>query len=424
VTLVRHAILFEHALERNRGGPAGYLWHLREGLSSTPPDPGIEIVFIGAPEPPRTRRPSSPSSRLRSRLRRLLMRVPGLRGLLINFGPTEEARTFRTLSAHTPDNCFLTPEIEHAIAADPSIVALHCHDTTDALRTHNSLVRLGARRRVKLFLTSHCPELPSSEIASNLRNLGILARRARRLETSLLKMDVAAFTVADVVVAPCPEALECYKLASEEIAQALESTRQRHVPTGIVDPAARPPKIPAAWPFGLRLAYVGRHSAVKGYDLLRDAIPPLLDSMEATMTVAGATAPIAPPSHPRWRELGWIPDPMRLLDTTDLFVLPNRQTYFDIVALEVMAAGVALLASATGGNKYLARMSSGVALFPPDAISLSGALLELASAGHAELLAMGRENRRVFEQSFTSIRFAASYRKIVADELAVLGNRA
>lgn len=43
---------------------------------------------------------------------------------------------------------------------------------------------------------------------------------------------------------------------------------------------------------------------------------------------------------------------MDLLQEVDVFVLPNRQTYYDLILLEVMRAGKPVLLTTTGGNKH------------------------------------------------------------------------
>lgn len=56
--------------------------------------------------------------------------------------------------------------------------------------------------------------------------------------------------------------------------------------------------------------------------------------------------------HPRWIELGFIYNTQELLSQSDLYILPNRETYFDLVVLEILRSSTNLLLSNTGGNKY------------------------------------------------------------------------
>lgn len=57
----------------------------------------------------------------------------------------------------------------------------------------------------------------------------------------------------------------------------------------------------------------------------------------------------------------------KLLKEVDVFILPNQKTYFDIIALEILRAGIPLVTTYTGGNKYLASLNDiGITIMPKD----------------------------------------------------------
>lgn len=108
----------------------------------------------------------------------------------------------------------------------------------------------------------------------------------------------------------------------------------------------------------------------------------------------------------RIRFLGHVPEARRLLAAFDLFVLPSLMEGMGIAALEAMAAGLPVVATAVGGIPELVVDGQTGRLVPPaDPAALAGALASLLrSPGQAR--AMGEAGRRRFADHFTVERFA------------------
>lgn len=400
---MRRLIYWHDPLARNAGGPSGYLWHLREGLREI--DAADAFRFI-VPEPRPTKRKSGKA------LKSALLNHPIARPIYLatrRLAPSKAERELKRLFEAPLDSYRLPADVEALLAS--SNVSLHCHSTMDALAAHNSLNALGRRKDVALYLSSHTPEMPACEKADKLRAGGVPSALADRAEARWREIDRAAFAAADTLVFPCAEALEPYFETDDQVGAIFAKQNLKYVYTGIVDP---PCGEPFAMPGGaaLHFVYAGRHNGVKGYDLLVEGAPAALDATGAWMVVAGGAGPVAPSTHPRWRELGWIGNAPDLIGAADVFVLPNRRTYFDLIALEVMAAGTPLLASATGGNKALARESEGVVLFEPTLQGLREGMAKLAALGRDGLKRLGAANRAAYERSFSAASFARAYSKL------------
>lgn len=404
----RHVIYLDWPLGQQAGGPSGYLWHLREGLRANGDD-GL-VTFIA---PDHASVAPSPHRRSLKTLIDRLKPVDPLWRTVKTFGPTiVSAERHEFLS--TPLDRYFLPEAHERLFADETIGAVHCHTTLDALRMHNSLARLGRRRDVRLILTSHCPEMPAAEKTALLVSNGLLPALAPRIEARLTALDLAAFAAADELVFPCVEAREPYAAGSARFDEIADKKPVTYILSGIVPPSAGAPfagRLPDAHP---RLIYIGRHNHVKGYDLLTEAVPPFLEAHGGAMIVAGAPGPVPAPEHRSWHELGWIAGPAALIEAGDVFILPNRKTYFDLVAIEVMALGRPILASATGGNKTLARMSRGVRLFEPSPQALGDALAAFFAVPESARVALCAENRAAFAEHFTAEAFARRYLEIIA----------
>ena len=124
-------------------------------------------------------------------------------------------------------------------------------------------------------------------------------------------------------------------------------------------------------------------------------------------------------NHKRWVEVGWTNDPHSLIAASDVFVLPNKETYFDLVMLEVLSLGKVIVASNTGGNKYFNKLNAtGVLLYDTkdEAIKLINDIKQLSSYEKAK---MEKANKKIFEDYFTMEIFSKQYMNIInnLDEL-------
>lgn len=60
--------------------------------------------------------------------------------------------------------------------------------------------------------------------------------------------------------------------------------------------------------------------------------------------------------------MGFI-NPADVITVSDCFILPNRQTYFDLVLLEVLSMGCPIFATKTGGNKAVFKRTRAIMLY-------------------------------------------------------------
>lgn len=101
--------------------------------------------------------------------------------------------------------------------------------------------------------------------------------------------------------------------------------------------------------------------------------------------------------HERWIEVGWTNDPHSIIAASDVFVLPNKETYFDLIMLEVLSLGKLIVASNTGGNKYFSNFNEcGILLYnsKEEAVSLIKKIMDLTSEEREKL---GEANKKCLE---------------------------
>ena len=234
-------------------------------------------------------------------------------------------------------------------------------------------------------------------------------------------MDNYAFSRADILIFPCEEAEEPYENNWVGYASFKQKNRAkyRYLLTGINPCRAKETKecirkrygIPAS---AFVVCYVGRHNEIKGYDNLKLIGKTLLEKHDNLyILVAGKEEPLTRLEHERWIEVGWTDDPHSIINAADVFLLPNKETYFDLVMLEVLSLGKIIIASRTGGNKYFERMDTpGIRLFESNekAVTLTE---EIMLTSMEERNVLEESNKILFEQHFTAATFADNYIRLI-----------
>lgn len=287
---------------------------------------------------------------------------------------------------------------------------MHFHNPLDMYNVRDSLKTY----RGKVILSSHSPTLSSKEMYAARSEFE--KKYCGFIYNKLIKMDEYAFLHADYFVFPCSEAEEPYYNNWNKYAEIKrhKADRYRYVLTGINPCSARIERKVIRQKYGIPddafvISYVGRHNEIKGYDILKDICAELLKDENVYVLVAGKEEPIKGLNHPHWFEVGWTNDPHSLIAASDVFVLPNRETYFDLVLLEVLSLGQIVVASNTGGNKHFAENGcEGIMLYEDmqDAIKI---LKNLMSFSDTKLNDMRKSCKELFNRNFTCEVFADNY---------------
>jgi glycosyltransferase involved in cell wall biosynthesis len=169
------------------------------------------------------------------------------------------------------------------------------------------------------------------------------------------------------------------------------------------------------------VSYKGHRDLLDALALVKERIPkeqmpkPWLvlafgrdDGMGAELQRHAETLNLA--SNVRW--LGEQPAADRLLAAGDIFVLPSHQEGFSNALLEAMAANLAVIATAVGGNlDAIVDNESGILVPPRDPSALAAALARLASDPDTRRR-YGDAARRRVEQRFALERCVERYEKL------------
>ena len=291
---------------------------------------------------------------------------------------------------------------------------IHFHSTEDMYYVRDELEDY----RGVVVLTSHSPCAYHRELIARLNPKD--AQQCQSQLDRLKQIDEYAFKRADYVVFPCEEAEEPYFHTWSDYASFRKKEKLRYLPTGIAGCSAKESRESVRTRLGIPesafvLCYAGRHNEIKGYGDLCALGKNLLKDDNVWVLVAGKEGPLETPRHNRWIEVGWTNDPHSLISASDVFVLPNRETYFDLILLEALSLGSIVVASSTGGNKYFSAFEqSGIILYNN---------LKEAEAGVISVMAMSQDqklrckegNILLFEQHFSNKVFVQGYIDLIRE---------
>lgn len=373
------------------GGPKGYLYGLQNGLKMVDSE-DVEIKFL---HDENIYKPNA------------LVRYGKNTN---NFLAKKIASLFHIYYHHRRLMRIMNSYIEPSVNLD-EFDAIHFHATRDFYQCRNSLKSY----KGIVILTSHSPQPLSNELIEEASKLELLL--FGKEYQSLIEMDRYAFEHANIILFPCEGADEayCHQWSEYEKIRAQRKERYRYLVTGTTPAQVKTNEIDIRKKLGIPqdafvVSYVGRHNKIKGYDRLKLIGKQFLEKHEnAYFVVAGREQPLTGLCHPRWIEIGWTNEAHSYVNASDVFILPNKETYFDLVTLEVLSTGTCLLISDTGGNRYFKKFKDvGISFFKDE----KEALKELESnynMPESERQRIKKNNINLYNRNFTTEIFAKNY---------------
>ena len=159
------------------------------------------------------------------------------------------------------------------------------------------------------------------------------------------------------------------------------------------------------------IAYVGRHTQIKGYDRLKNYFL-RNDDGSIEVVVAGNCQGSNVPDSKNWHELGYITDTQNLLNAADVIVIPNRNTFFDLIIVEALSYGKIVISSNTGGNIDIAKLTRGLVLFDnSDELDLDRKISSVMNMSSEQRKLLENDSERFYETYCCVDAFASNYIK-------------
>lgn len=296
--------------------------------------------------------------------------------------------------------------------------AIHFHKTEDMYLNRDFLKEY----KGKVILTSHTPCVPYQEIIGRLNPKDY--RLFKKKVDNLLEMDRYAFRRADYVIFPCKEAEEPYFHTWPEYKNIRDEKKIKYLPTGIKECNAKQTRKEYRKKYGIPenafvISYAGRHNEIKGYGDLKKIGEILLREKDVYFLIAGREEPMTRIENDHWIEVGWTNDPHSLISASDVFVLPNHETYFDLILLEVLSLGIPVVMSSTGGNKYFQKFGlQGLKEYCTIEEACKH-IKEIKSSNVKDITEWKNEIKGLFCSDFTIESFASNYIRILQE---IVGN--
>ena len=390
------------------GGPAGYLWQLRDALDGTRSSHRVLMPAAAAPTGTVAAARPSIAARIRRRLLRAVTGAPRF------YRPS---RTELRRRGGEIDRMLTAALADMARAAEASLQqglaqradVLFAHDLGTAAA---ALDRRAGGQQVWLMLHS-----PMSMALYLAWNWGVPEQDWRevldypdvRLWT---EYEVQLCSRADRLVLPCREAADDLVRCDARFAPLLAhadilATGATRGGSAIGSRAALRAKwrLPIDQPVGL---FLGSLQAYRGFDALVAGLDRLADltAVPGTIAVAGPD-PAAVPPHDRIRALGRVEYVSSLLHAVDFVVNVNRFSLFDLSLIEALEAARPVLLHDAGGNRAFRALGCGsipLADLRPDTIAAG--VERCFSMSRPELDRLGRQSRHCYELHLTPGRFA------------------
>lgn len=320
---------------QNCGGPAGYLYNLKEHLKQEP-NSNIEFLSDIIEQMPNNNS---------------ITKMPFFNKVI---GNKICSKLYRM--------ALLARELQnwHTQKKDSRVNNLN-FNSYNVIHFHASIHLLHAMYLLKNYtgvvvLTSHSPEPLSYERLDLFLTKNSILKRI--LKNLLIRRELKAWKYADKIMFPVKDAIEVYT-KDQFMRQYCNQNPNKFIfcPTAITQ-FYKLQNINIRERFSIPndaflICYIGRHNNIKGYDQLKKfALDLITHDSKIYFIIGGKEAPLNGLGHPQWIECGWTDYGNDLINMSDLFVLPNKETYFDIITLEVLRIGTPILLSLTGGNKY------------------------------------------------------------------------
>lgn len=295
---------------------------------------------------------------------------------------------------------------------------VHFHSTMDMYKQRKNI----ANYKGKVLLTSHSP-IPLNQELNAACSTSFERCYFKKNKEKFEEMDRWSFLNANYIIFPCPDAEEPYLNNWKEY-ESIKKTKEscyRYVLTGISKRLAGIPRNVIREKYSIDendfvIVYAGRHNEVKGYNNLKDLGEVILSTRkDIKFLVAGKEGPLYRLENPSWIEIGFTKDPYSIIAAGDILLLPNIETYFDLVMIEALSLGKIVVASRTGGNKYYEKMGcSGVFLYDTlkEAVSI---IYKIKAMPLEEREALQKKNNDFYHKYLTSKVFYENYKKLISE---------
>ncbi len=387
------AIFRNGEILENTGGPSGYLYILKSGLKRI--NSNIQVISFGKKSTHHVKKETVQKTNF------------------ISIMMQELYSCISILFYHKKNGKRL-----YNLLKDFDVIHVHSVENAYSL----SKVR---KLKADILLTPHRPEPFCQEAINILTNKYHVQYSFPLLKLIYIYVEAKAYKAVSGFIFPSKGAMNIYK-RFPGFEKGRKGKAVQYVLTGVADKASLYQKGKYRHRFSLNdddkvLVYVGRHSSIKGYDRLKNNAD-FFQKNQINLICAGEYDDQSIPQKKIWHECGYIEDVYNLLGDADVVVVPNRNTYFDLIIIEALSMGKIVLSTNTGGNLDISRLCKGLILFDTEnEADFKEKLLKIFSLDCEKKTLLERQSREFYENYCTVEQFARNY--IAAVEKIGEGNK-
>jgi glycosyltransferase involved in cell wall biosynthesis len=293
-----------------------------------------------------------------------------------------------------------------------SYEVIHFHSTFEMYQNRKLL------KKKYIILQSHSPVPAHQEMFD-----GTNFRLYRKILQFFFRVcDTYSFSRADTIIFPVLDAMEAYKKC-RPLAVILNKKVEKisYLPTGILD--LMPVNFDTYELFEKKdpivFGFLGRHIEIKGYDIFVRVFSKFINNNLLVVVGGDINKRIPFPQRVEWKEFGFI-DKVKFFNKITILVVPNRETYFDLVVLEALSMGKVLILSSTGGNKYFLKFGELInksIYFYETESELKRIVTTICSLSIDSIKQLGLKNRALYLTFFTSKVLYESYLELLETAL-------
>lgn len=368
---------------KNQGGPSGYLYNLFQGMKEINKDITFFRVMQGQQNDSKIKT-TNRSNPIVEEIRSILYLIK--KGFLCASKVSKEIHNFTVIHVHSCEDVFY--------------------------------LRSFVKYKGNIILTSHRPESLVEEKVTSLKIKCKTKWSFPLLKLQLQIIEKMGYKGSQGFIFPSPGAMSIYnqfpgfkKYSKEKPIGYVFTGSPKKVPNISLTEYRRKLSLNAE---DKMICYIGRHNYIKGYDLLT-SIAKRFENNGINVVCAGANNLLPSPDSSNWTELGFVSDPFNLINASDIVVIPNRNTYFDLIIVEILSLGKIVVTSDSGGNLDISRHTKGLRLFKSgDLESLYNEIISTFELTNDEKSKIANENIEFYNKYCTLDRFATNYIKTIS----------
>lgn len=286
---------------------------------------------------------------------------------------------------------------------------IHFHTTKD-MYYFSKIFNL---RDFIVVLTSHSPEPTYMEIFDVFKSRGYSSKYCIRQQNIQRAIDIFSFRNSNYLVYPCQGAVNPYKSFFEEFnieyknkLKYVLTASKPLIPKVTIDEYKKKYSIPMNKKI---VCYVGRKNSIKGFDIFCNIAIKMLNNDDYFFVSAGI-GEISAPFQKNFFDIGWTDDPASLINISDVVIVPNRDTYFDLGIIQTLSLNKPIITTDTGGNSWF--KDKDINLFFASSTDINDFIRILESN---ILFIENKKNYEIYNNYFMNNDFALNYLNLYSD---------